>query len=179
MKRLVLLVLLSALAVPNLAFGQEQTAPPQKPGPEVQRLGYFVGTWNFVGEAMTDPKDKYEGTATWAWFPGGFSVVNSVEGTGVADGPVNKLEILGYSVTDKTYTWYTVTRNGAGRAVLKWSVDGKVWTCEEASAVSGKPAKRRYTITEVSPTSYSYKIDRSIEGGPWTQTFDLKATKVK
>ena len=34
-------------------------------------------------------------------------------------------------------------------------------------------------MTEVSPTSYSYKVERSVEGGPWTQTIDWKATKVK
>ena len=51
MKRSVLIVLLLVLAVPCLAFGQAQTAPPPKPGPEVQRLGYFVGTWKYVGES--------------------------------------------------------------------------------------------------------------------------------
>ena len=54
-----------------------------------------------------------------------------------------------------------------------------MWTCDDETTVSGKPTKRRYTITEVSPTSYSYKVERSVEGGPWTQTIDLKATKVK
>jgi hypothetical protein len=39
MKRSVLVVLLSALAVPCLAFRQAETAPPPKPGPEVQKLG--------------------------------------------------------------------------------------------------------------------------------------------
>jgi hypothetical protein len=179
MRRSVLIVLLLVLAVPCLAFGQVQTAPPPKPGPEVQRLGYFVGTWKYVGEVLTDPKGTYEGTMTWEWFPGGFSVVGKSEGTGVGGGPTSELYVLGYSATEKIYTWYTVSRGGAGRTVRKWSVNGKVWTCEEDTTVSGKPAKSRYTVTEVSPMSYSFGGARSVGGRPWTQTFGLKATKVK
>ena len=177
MKRCVLLVLVLALAVPCLAFGQTQTAPP-KPGPEVQRLGYFVGTWKTEGEWLLDPKGRYGGTGTFEWFPGGFSVVGKFEAEGVR-GPMNELHAWSYSEPDKAYTWYVVSRSGASRTVRKWSVNGNVWTCEADSTVSGKPAKYRYTITETSPTSYTYKVERSVEGGPWTQTIDLKATKVK
>ena len=179
MKRSVLIVLLLTLVVPCLAFGQAQTAPPPKPGPEVQRLGYFVGTWKYVGKVLTDPKGTYEGTQTWEWFPGGFSVVGKAEGTGVSGGPQNELMIMRYSNTDKFYPSYTVSRSGAGRTVRKWSVNGSVWTCEAESTVDGKPAKYRYTTTEDSPAAWTYKVERSVEGGPWTQTIDLKATKVK
>ena len=103
MKRSVLIVLLLMLAAPCLAFGQAQTAPPPKPGPEVQRLGYFVGTWKFDGETLLDPKGKYGGTLTFEWFPGGFSVVGKSEGVGVSGGPMNELGILGYSATEKLY----------------------------------------------------------------------------
>lgn len=179
MKRSVLLVLLLVLAVPWLAFGQAQTAPPPKPGTEVQRLGYFVGTWKYVGEVLTDPKATYEGTVTWEWFPGGFSVVAKAEGTGVRGGPMNEMMIMGYSDTEKGYTSYTVSRSGANRTVRKYAVNGSVWTCEEEAAVNGRPAKARYTITEIPPASYTWKVERSVEGGPWTQTIDLKANKVK
>jgi hypothetical protein len=68
MKGSVLIVLLLVTAVPCLAFGQAQTPTPPKPGPEVQRLGYFVGTWKYVARVLTDPKGTYEGTQTWEWF---------------------------------------------------------------------------------------------------------------
>lgn len=178
MKRLFVTVLL-VLAMPCLAFGQVLTPQPPKPGPEVQRLGYFVGTWKYVGEVLTDPKGTYAGTVTWEWFPGGFSVVAKAEGTGVRGGPMNEMMTIGYSDTEKTYLSYTVSRSGAGRTIRKYAVNGSVWTCEEEAAVSGRPAKSRFTITEVPPASYTWKVERSVEGGPWTQTIDLKATKVK
>jgi hypothetical protein len=39
MKRAVLIIVLLALAVPCLAFGQAEAVPPPKAGPEVQKLG--------------------------------------------------------------------------------------------------------------------------------------------
>ncbi len=41
MKRLLAIVILLPV-ITCLAFGQQQTAPPPKPGPEVQRLGSLV-----------------------------------------------------------------------------------------------------------------------------------------
>jgi hypothetical protein len=34
-------------------------------------------------------------------------------------------------------------------------------------------------MREVSPTSYTYAYDVSIDGGPWTNVMEGKATKVK
>jgi hypothetical protein len=178
MKRFGLLVILVVLVMPCLAVGQAQTPPPPKPGPEVQRLGYFVGTWNYEGEFLLDPKGKYGGTYTFEWFPGGLSVVVKGEGTGVR-GPMNELHIWGYDATTKAYTWYVVHRGGANPYVATWSLNGNAWTYERDATFEGKPTKRRYTVTEVSPTSFAYKVERSIDGGPWTQTTYLNATKVK
>ena len=60
------------LVITCLAFGQQQTAPPPKPGPEVQRLGSMIGTWK------TDAGE----TVTYEWFDGGFSVIGHVENSG-------------------------------------------------------------------------------------------------
>jgi len=50
MKKLPVVVVLSLLAVPSLAFGQAPTPQPPQPGPEVQKLAYFLGTWKAEGE---------------------------------------------------------------------------------------------------------------------------------
>jgi len=59
------------LAVPCLVSGQPQTSPPPKAGPEVLRLGSFIGTWKTETE-----------TVTYEWFTGGFSVIGHVENSG-------------------------------------------------------------------------------------------------
>ena len=96
MKRLLVIILL-ALAVPCLAFGQPQTAQPPKPGPEVQKLAYTLGTWKTEGEAKAGnpfgPAGKFSGTGTCEWFAGGFHVVCRGESTGPR-GKTTDLNIL-------------------------------------------------------------------------------------
>ena len=103
MKRSVLVVMLLLLAVPCLAAGQPQTPAPPTPGPEIQRLGYFVGTWK------TDSGE----TVTYEWFTGGFSVIGRVENSG-PEGKSSELRIMTYDPDAKDYTHYRVTSMGPG-----------------------------------------------------------------
>ena len=74
MRRSVIVVFLLTLAVPRLALAQAQAAGPPAPGPEVQRLGFWVGTWHYESANAT-------GTLTYEWMTGGFSVIGREEGT--------------------------------------------------------------------------------------------------
>jgi hypothetical protein len=175
MKNLLVIVLL-VLAVPCLANGQAQ---PPKPGPEVQRFGYFVGTWKVDSETGTDPKRKYGATMVCEWFPGGFSVVCRSEGAGT-QGPTNALYIVSYNTVDKAYTLYGIDRTSpAPRAADKMTVEGNAWVSESETTVGGKPAKVKHVIVELSPSAWSHKIELSVDGGPWTPVTDLKGAKVK
>jgi hypothetical protein len=74
MKRLPVIIVL-ALAVSCLAFGQAQTAQPPKPGPEVQQMAPWLGTWQCGYENKTGSLAKSEGSITCEWFTGGFFMV--------------------------------------------------------------------------------------------------------
>jgi hypothetical protein len=170
MKRSVLIVLLLTLAVPCLAFGHAQTAPP-KPGPEVQRIGYFAGTWNWKGANETT-------TVSCEWFAGGYSLVCRQETTG-ATGKFTGLRVMTYDPSGKVYTHYMVTSMGPGGGMATGTVSGTTWLWQWDETASGKPAKHRLTIVEVSPTSYTSKYERSIAGGAWAVIDETTATRVK
>jgi hypothetical protein len=175
MKRLLVIVVL-AVAVPCLA----QTAQPPKPGPEVQRLSYYVGTWKSEGEAKAGsfgPAGKFSSTSTCEWFAGGFHVVCRDEGTGAA-GKRTALGVLAYDAEAKAYTYYGISSWGESMSV-KGSLTGSTWTWLWDGKAAGKPVKFRYTEVQVSPTSYTFKGEESVAGGPWTVTEEGKATKVK
>ena len=91
------------LVITCLAFGQQQTAPPPKPGPEVQRLGSMIGTWK------TDAGE----TVTYEWFDGGFSVIGHVENSG-PEGKSTELRIDTYDPDAKTYSEYRISSTGPG-----------------------------------------------------------------
>ena len=127
MKKL-LVIVVRMLAVSCLAFGQPQTAPSPKPGPEVLRLGYFVGTWKTETE-----------TVTYEWFTGGFSVIGRVENSG-PEGKSSELRIITYDPDAKDYTQYRVTNMGPGGTLSRMTVTGNTWLSQWNNTAGGKPA---------------------------------------
>jgi hypothetical protein len=177
MRRLVI-VLLMGLVVPSVAHAQAQPAQPPKPGPEVQRLSYFAGSWNVAGEVKTEPAGKYSGTMGCEWFEGGFVLICKGSTTGV-NGPSSEMHIFSFSSQDKAYNWYSIGKTGAARTVKKMTVDGKQWTCDAESTYQGKPAKFHYEWIEESPTAWTYSFTRSVEGGAPVQIVQVRMTKPK
>jgi hypothetical protein len=180
MKRSVLIVLLLMLAVPCLAFGQAQTAPPPKPGPEVQKLAYHLGTWTTeidVKAGPSGPAGKISSTGNCEWFAGGFQLVCRGEGTGPM-GKSTDLEIFAYDGEAKAYTYYSIS--SAGEIVsMKGSLTGNTLTWLVDGKAEGNPARIRVTEVQVSPTYFTLTVDYSVAGGPWIVISEAKATKVK
>ena len=62
----------------QIVSGQEATAQQPKPGPEVQKLTYYLGTSKGEGETKGGPfgpAGKLSSTTTCEWFAGGFHLV--------------------------------------------------------------------------------------------------------
>ena len=177
MKRLLVIIVL-ALAVPCLAFGQAQ---PPKPGPEVQKLAYNVGTWKFEGDVKAGsplgPAGKFSSTGTCEWFAGGFHVVCRGESTGPR-GRTTDLSILAYDTEAKVYTYYGISSRGETESE-KMTLTGNTWTSLSEETVAGKPTKFRYTEVLESPTSNTFKLEYSVAGGPWGVVLEGKSTKGK
>jgi len=156
-------------------------APPQmpKPGPEVKKLGYFVGSWKSEADikenAMGMPTGKMTETAKCEWFHGGYSVVCHSTGTSPM-GTMHALGILGYGMEDKKYTYYGVDNSGHSELAMG-SNDGKTWTYTGDEKMGGKTIHGRYTMVEESPTAYTFKYETSEDGQKWNTMMEGKATK--
>ena len=166
MNRLLVIVVL-LVAVPCLVSGQPQTSPPPKPGPEVLRLGSLIGTWKTETE-----------TVTYEWFTGGFSVIGHVENSG-PEGKSSELRILTYDPDAKDYTQYRVTSMAPGGTLSRLTVKGNTWLSQWDGTENGKPTKYRFSIVEVTRTSFTAKLEVSVADGPWTVTFETKGVKIK
>ena len=169
MKRLLIIVVMLVLAAPHLSSRQPQTAPPPKPEREVSRLGSLVGTWK------TDTGEK----VTYEWFDGRFSVIGHVENSG-PEGKSTELRIITYNPDAKTYSQYRITSTGPGGTLRSGgTVRGNTWVWPVDHAECGEAAKCRFTIVEVTPTSFIAKLEVSKDDGPWTVTFETKGVKIK
>ena len=176
MKRIVAAItLVVLLAGPVLA--QAPSGPP-KPGPEHKRLSYFVGKWAFEGDEKPGPfgqGGKVTGTETAEWFPGGFFVVSHADSKGPV-GAVKGRSMMGYSAEEKAYTFHMIDSMGF-EISARGKVVGDTWTWTNDMKVMGKSYKGRFTMKEISPTSYTMKFEISSDGGPYTLQMEGKATK--
>jgi len=161
----------------TLALAQPQM---RKPGDEEKRIGYFAGTWTSEGETKASPMGpagKSSGRETCEWFPGGFHLVCRGEGTSPM-GTGKTQSTMGYDPSEKTYTFYMNSSFGDGFFV-RGNVAGKVWTWISESRMDGKVMKARVTITEEPPSAYTFKMETSVDGGPWAVAEETRARKVK
>jgi hypothetical protein len=123
------------------------------------------------------PGGKMTTTDDCQWFEGQYSVICRSEGS-TPMGPTKSIGILGYSTEDKVYTYYGVDNSGMSMATVpKGTVKGDTWTYTDESMMGGKKVKSRVVIKELSPTSYSFRMDFQGPDGKWAPVMESKNTK--
>ncbi len=170
----------AVVSVAGLQFVAAQSPQAPKPGPEHERLGYFVGKWTAEGEIKPGPMGpggKMTSSDDCAWFEGRFSVICRSEGT-TPMGPSKGIGILGYSAEEKVYTYYGVDNSIMTMAsVPKGTVRGDTWTYTDEGTMGGQKYKSRVTIKELSPTQYSFRMEMQGPDGKWMPMVESKNTK--
>ena len=166
-----------ALLGSGLVAQQPSQAP--KPGAEQKRIGYFAGDWTFEGEAKPSPlgpAGKITTTESCGWYAGGFHLVCRTKGTGPM-GASTSQSTMSYDAGRKAYTYHSI--NSMGSVIfVRGQVSGKVWTWADEMTVDGKTVRIRATVTEESPTAYSFKLEAG-DGGTMAVVEEGRATKVK
>ena len=159
-----------------------QAPPAPKPGPEHQKLAYFVGNWTSEGEMKPGPfgpGGKITGKDTCEWFEGKFSVICRSEGKSPM-GPMRSIGILSYSPEEKVYTYYGTDNSGmVMTSVAKGTVKGDTWIYTDEGMMGGQKMKSRVTIKEVSPTVQTFVMEIQGADGKWVPMMESKGTKVK
>jgi hypothetical protein len=172
-------VVVSLVAV-QLATAQAPQAP--KPGPEHQRLGYFVGKWTVEGEMKPSPMGpggKMTSSDTCEWFEGRFAVICHSEGK-TPMGASKSVGILGYSSEEKIYTYYGVDNsNMTMTTVPRGTVQGNTWSYTDESMMGGQKVKSRVTIKQLSPTAYTFTMELQGPDGKWAPMMESRSTKAK
>ena len=174
-----LLVCLFGLAVASFAITLAQEAP--KPGPEHERLGFWVGDWTDEGEVKENPMmpaGKMTTKNHCEWFEGNFAVVCHSEGKGPM-GLMKAMGIMSYSPETKAYTYYGVDNSGMTMTTVpKGKLDGKTWVYDDESMMEGKKVKTRYTMVQTSATSYTFKWEMQGPDGKWMALMEGTGKKI-
>ena len=160
------------LALSLLAVSAAAQTPRRTPGPEHARLEALAGRWTISGESGGD---RFTRTETCEWFAGGFHLICQSQVAG-AIGAVKGQSIIGYDSGENTYTFYFISSAGTS-IFMRGTVTGQVWTWNGELRVGGELMKARTTITDQSPTSYTFKMEGSFKGGPWILLEEGRGTK--
>jgi hypothetical protein len=152
----VLAFLLSVVA----AQAQDMQAP--KPGPEVKKMGVFVGHFTNDGEAKAgtmgpnSPAMKMSGTTDCKWTSGGFALLC----TGVSQmGGMKSTEtaLMYYDPGDKMYHYIDTDSSGdVGEST--GTADGDTWNWTGKGAMGGQVMHTKFTMKGVSKNGYDWTM---------------------
>jgi hypothetical protein len=163
--------------VATVTLAQQPQGPPP-PGPEVKRLGIFEGKWTEEADMKPSafgPGGKMTSTNECAWAEGGYQLVCKGKSTG-AMGSMSGTNVMGWNAGEKAYKFMGYDSMGM-MMTATGKVDGKTWTWNGADNMGGKTIHSRYTITETSPTSYTFKWETSEDGKTYATIAEGKSTK--
>jgi len=171
--------IIGVLVVFVLILGVSARAQAPTQGPEVKRLGYFIGTWKEVGTAhlgaMQGPEGKVTSTTKYEWLPGEFFVVGHSD-TMMSTGANKEMSVMGWDDAKKVYTYHSFDSDGeTDEATGTFDSDTWSWTTDN---MGGAPIKVRLMIKEVSKTEYTFKMEISQDGSTWITGIESTATKV-
>jgi len=152
-----------------------------KPGAEVKKLDYFVGTWTVEGtipQGPWGPGGKFSSTDTTKWMEGSFFVEGHSDFKMPQElgGDGKAVSYMGYDTDENVYTYNEFNSQGR-RENSKGTVSGDTWTWTSSQNYGGQEIKQKMTMKVLSPTSYSLKFEVSVDGTNWMPFMDAKVTK--
>jgi hypothetical protein len=177
LKHLFKLTAFACMVLSSLAFPQV-SAP--KPGEELKKLEYFIGTWTLEGEfkaGILGPAEKVSGTDRYEWMEGGYFLAGHSNFKS-ADGTGSSLAVIGYNPGDGIHTYDAFNSMGDAEHA-KGSLNADTWIWTARAKIGTKDTQSRYLVKMLSPTSYSFQYLMSDDGYSWTTIMQGKAAKVK
>lgn len=158
-------------------FAQAPQAPPA-PTPQQQVMGYFAGDWKLAGTARISPSGPatpYTATEHGEWVPGNYFLeIHTVMHGPMGD--VHSTRVMEYNPQDKAYSYNAYNSLGE-HIVALGNVEGNTWVWNAEEKLNGVVTKARYTVTFISPASYSFKSEVPKPGGGWATVMEGKATR--
>jgi hypothetical protein len=177
MKRLVV----TAAILAALAVSAHAQMPTPKPAPELKKLDYFAGSWKMDGEMKPGPMGpggKMTMTEGNTWMDGNFFLVGHSKFDSPSMGGGVASSFTGYNSDQKVYTYDEFNSMGEAEHSTG-TVDGNTWTWLSDEKMGPQAIKGRFTMTILTPTSYTFKYEMSQDGTTWTTVMDGTATKIK
>jgi hypothetical protein len=170
------MILAAGMVLAAAAMAQESTP---KPAPEHKKLDVLVGSWVLEGDVKPSsmgPGGKVTENEKCEWMEGGFFLICHVDFKSATSGNGSGLSVIGYSTSDKAYTYREFNSWGEFED-SRGTLDGDTWTWTSDERMGDAVMKGRFTMKFTSPAAYTFTYEMSPDGAKWTAVVDGKATK--
>jgi quercetin dioxygenase-like cupin family protein len=168
------------LFVAHVALWSQTARAQASPSPELERLGYFIGSWHAEGKmnaSMFGPAGPLTNTTQNEWTLDKHYYISHHEEHNSA-GTFKRLAVIGYDAARKIYTEYGFDPSGSVDRSDGTFANG-VWTWTSEFVAGGKTIKSRGTVKPISPTSYDFTWEIAPNGSDWTVIQTGTATKTE
>ncbi len=159
------------------AVAQPQQQP--TPTPQHQRMSYFAGNWQAQGMMKLSPKGNpapFSLTETGEWVTNGFFLETRTSMKSPL-GAINSVRVMGYNPEDGLYT-YNVYNSLGEHQMATGKLQGNTWTWTSEQKLNGVVTQARYTISTITPDSYTFKQEVAVPGG-WATVMEGKASRTQ
>jgi hypothetical protein len=149
-----------------------------KPGPEVEKLSYFIGAWSSTGHVKPSPLGEggdTRGRDSCGWMPGKFFVGCMM----LSESPMGRIQaegIMGWDPDKKVYSWTSFDSVGR-RETASGTFENGVWTWSGETKMGDKLVKTRYVVSDTTPEGYAFRRETSADGKVWKSMMEGKVTK--
>jgi len=148
------------------------------PSPEHQKMGYFAGDWKLEGTMKISPNvpgGPFTSTEHGEWVTGGFFLETHSSMHSVM-GDVRGVRVMEYNPAEKVYTYNAYNSMGEHQMATGHVLDN-TWSWTSEAQMNGLIAKGRYSITVISPATYTFKYETLTSAGAWSTVMEGKATR--
>jgi len=178
--KLVIALISVCLCVSVWSVAQPQQQPMPTPTPQHQRMGYFAGNWKAEGTMKLSPNGNtapFSLTETGEWVTNGFFLETRTSMKSPL-GHINSVRVMGYNPEDRFYT-YNVYNSLGEHQMATGRIQGNTWTWTAEQKMNGVTTQGRYTITTLTPDSYTFKSEVATPGGGWATVMEGEATRAQ
>jgi hypothetical protein len=147
-------------------------------GPEIQPLGYFVGTWTVAGQIVSRSFGvigKFTGQYRNHWSSDGLSLVSvwNEQRPATTESGQSTYE---YDQELKSYVCQSVDSSGEKETSVG-NLDGNTWTWLSSHTTGDGNLGGRFTINQESAGKYTFKFESQLATGEWELALEGSASK--
>jgi hypothetical protein len=180
MKQLLTELAMALFLVSFIVAQSPPSASNSGPSPEQAAMGYFAGDWTLQGTSKISPNSPatpFKGTEHGEWVQGNFFLETHSKMDG-AMGHLRATRVMEYNPQKNVYA-YNIYNSLGGHTMATGDFHGNTWLWNAEEQLNGLTTKGRYTITVVSPTSYTFKSEVADPNGGWATVMEGTATRAQ